>query len=121
MALSTAFVVFTVVSVAAILWLVFVTAPKSGNENVVVYVAICSLLGGFDVVSAKALGIAVKLSFSGHSQMFYPDTYIFTLVTSLIHCRVVNMFACSFLCSALPPGAHALTCAEELLVFIEGM
>lgn len=32
------------------------------------------------VMSVKALGIALKLTFSGTNQLFYPQTWVFTLV-----------------------------------------
>jgi multidrug transporter EmrE-like cation transporter len=40
-------------------------------------------------MSVKALGIALKLTFSGTNQLFYPQTWIFTLV--VLTCVVTQL------------------------------
>ncbi|KAM3410583.1 hypothetical protein ACQJBY_002667 [Aegilops geniculata] len=54
-----------------------------------VYIGICSLFGSLSVMSVKALGIALKLTFSGMNQLVYPQTWFFTLV--VIACIVTQM------------------------------
>jgi hypothetical protein len=41
------------------------------------------------VMSVKALGIALKLTFSGTNQLMYPQTWAFTLV--VISCIITQM------------------------------
>jgi len=59
-------------------------APREGGANLLVYVAICSVIGGFTVTSCKALGIALKLTAGGRNQLVYIDTYI---VAGVCHLR----------------------------------
>lgn len=47
--------------VVLIVWI----APAHGTSNIMVYVAICSLLGSFTVPSSKGLGLAAQDAFSG--------------------------------------------------------
>ncbi|CAI0556836.1 unnamed protein product [Linum tenue] len=54
--------------------------PRYGQTHVLVYIAVCSLVGSLSVMSVKALGIALKLTFLGMNQLVYPQTWAFTLV-----------------------------------------
>ncbi|KAJ8491917.1 hypothetical protein OPV22_013638 [Ensete ventricosum] len=46
----------------------------------VVYVGICSMMGSLTVMSVKALGIALKLTFSGMNQFVFVQIWFFTVV-----------------------------------------
>ncbi|KAG6507201.1 hypothetical protein ZIOFF_032542 [Zingiber officinale] len=59
----------------AALILVFRFAPQYGQTHIMVYIGICSLVGSLSVMSVKALGIALKLTFSGMNQLNYPQTW----------------------------------------------
>ncbi|KAJ8420733.1 hypothetical protein Cgig2_001609 [Carnegiea gigantea] len=80
MATQTAFLLY----VASVLVLVFILviyfAPVCGNSNVLVFTGICSLMGSLSVMSTKALGISLKLTFEGNNQLFYPQTWFFLVV-----------------------------------------
>ncbi|XP_057549851.1 probable magnesium transporter NIPA7 [Amaranthus tricolor] len=79
--------------VATVLVLVFILvlyfAPLCGNSNVLVFTGICSLMGSLSVMSVKALGISLKLTFAGNNQLLYPETWFFTLV--LLICILTQM------------------------------
>jgi hypothetical protein len=47
------FLLYSFVAVALILWLIFWVAPQHGQDNVLVYLGICSLAGSFTVTSCK--------------------------------------------------------------------
>ena len=64
-------------------------APKHGDTLLVVPLAICSLVGSLSVVSCKALGIALKLTFQGNNQLGDPDTWLCALVVAA--CVVTQM------------------------------
>ncbi|KAF3397445.1 putative magnesium transporter NIPA7 [Talaromyces pinophilus] len=49
-------------------------APRSGRTNPVIYMSICSLVGSVSVMSVKAFGIAVKLTFEGNNQFTHAST-----------------------------------------------
>ncbi|XP_042482294.1 probable magnesium transporter NIPA1 [Macadamia integrifolia] len=74
------FIVYTCIVVIMVLVLIFLFVPKYGQTHMVVYVGICSLMGSLTVMSVKALGIALKLTFSGSNQFKYFQTWFFTLV-----------------------------------------
>ncbi|XP_075508054.1 putative magnesium transporter NIPA1 [Primulina tabacum] len=73
------FVIYTctVLSLAAILIYWFV--PRYGQTHMVVYIGICSLTGSLTVMGVKAVGIALKLSFSGSNQFIFFETWFFTI------------------------------------------
>lgn len=69
--------------------LVLYFAPLCGHSNVLVFTGICSLMGSLSVMSVKALGISLKLTFEGNNQLFYPETWFFTVV--LMTCVITQM------------------------------
>lgn len=81
LALQPPFLLTAAAAAAAVTWLIAVAAPREGSAgSVLVYVAICSLIGGFNVISCKALGIAPKLTAAGHNQLAHLDTYLVAAV-----------------------------------------
>ncbi|CAI5929541.1 unnamed protein product [Closterium sp. NIES-64] len=89
LATEPAFVSYSVTTLAISVFLIFVLAPRYGSTNVLVYLAICSLLGSISVASCKALGIAVKLTLYGDNQLFYPETAFFAV--ALAACAVTQI------------------------------
>ncbi|KAI7884537.1 DUF803-domain-containing protein [Lichtheimia hyalospora FSU 10163] len=76
------------ISVFMIYWVV----PKYGKKNPFVYVSICSLVGSVSVMSIKAFGIAVKLTFAGNNQFTHPSTYAFGIVVAVCIVTQMNYF-----------------------------
>nr|XP_045604295.1 magnesium transporter NIPA2-like isoform X2 [Procambarus clarkii] len=62
------FVVYVALVTAAAFVLIFHFGPRFGSRNVVIYIAICSLIGGFSVLGCKAIGLAVKETISGTNE-----------------------------------------------------
>ncbi|KAF6251194.1 magnesium transporter [Scenedesmus sp. NREL 46B-D3] len=89
LAMQPGFLLYSVVAVGLILWLIFWVAPEHGQENVLVYLGICSLAGSFTVTSCKALGVALKLTFQGDSQLVYVHFYLFLLI--VVTCLLTQM------------------------------
>ena len=84
------FTMFGGVGVGGAPVLMFWTAPKYGNTQVLVYVSICSLIGSLSVMSCKALGIAIKLTFEGgENQLMKKETLFFAVVVAA--CVVTQM------------------------------
>lgn len=54
------FVVYALLVVLMLIMLIVWIAPAHGTSNIMVYVAICSLLGSFTVPSSKGLGLAAQ-------------------------------------------------------------
>lgn len=78
LALAPGFVLYSLAALSATLYLIFKVPAEVQMNNILVYVAICSIVGSLSVVSCKALGIALKLTFlEGSNQLIYPQTYLF--------------------------------------------
>ncbi|XP_043917347.1 magnesium transporter NIPA3 [Protopterus annectens] len=76
------FIAFAIVTIIASLVLICFVAPKIGQKNALVYIAICSLIGAFSVSCVKGLGIAIKELLEKKPVYKTPLTYI--LLVSLI-------------------------------------
>ncbi|CAA0805845.1 Probable magnesium transporter NIPA3 [Striga hermonthica] len=79
--------------VGSVVILVFILiihfAPQYGHTNVLVFTGICSLMGSLSVMSVKALGTSLKLTFEGNNQLIYPETWFFMLVVAT--CVIMQM------------------------------
>ncbi|CAM6126564.1 unnamed protein product [Calypogeia fissa] len=89
LATEPAFLLYTVSVAAVVLLLIFHFVPRWGHTQVMVYVGICSLMGSLSVMSVKALGIALKLTFQGDNQLLYPQTSVFAMV--VVTCVLTQM------------------------------
>ncbi|CAI9271410.1 unnamed protein product [Lactuca saligna] len=74
------FLVYAVLVLVFVGVLIYRYVPLYGGTHLVIYVGICSLMGSLTVMCVKAVGIAMKLSFSGSNQFIYFQTWIFTLL-----------------------------------------
>ncbi|XP_075715992.1 magnesium transporter NIPA4 [Rhinoderma darwinii] len=70
------FIVYISVLFICCLVLIFVLSPRYGQANILVYLAICSLLGAFSVSTVKGLGIAVKGLLSGLPVVQHPLPWV---------------------------------------------
>lgn len=82
LAVQPGFVVYALIALSAVAWLCWEVAPKHGNSNILVYLAICSIMGSLSVMSVKALAVAIRLTFSGESQLGDPATLACVLVVA---------------------------------------
>ncbi|XP_020260501.1 probable magnesium transporter NIPA6 isoform X2 [Asparagus officinalis] len=67
-------------TLAIVLALILHFEPRYGQTNILVYLSICSLMGSLTIVSIKAIGVAIKLTLEGISQIAYPQTWFFVAV-----------------------------------------
>lgn len=67
---DTSFIVYVVLILSVTLFMALYVAPKYGHKNVSIYIIICSAIGSLTVMSCKALGLAMRDSFSGKSNDF---------------------------------------------------
>lgn len=80
LATEPAFLLYTASAIAIVLVLVLYCEPRFGQTNIMVYVGICSVIGSLTVMSVKAIGIAIKLTLSGSSQVAHFQTWVFAMV-----------------------------------------
>ncbi|XP_062207673.1 probable magnesium transporter NIPA4 isoform X3 [Phragmites australis] len=89
LATEPAFLFYAAIILAATFVLIYHFIPKYGQTHIMVYIGVCSLVGSLSVMSVKALGIALKLTFSGMNQLIYPQTWVFTIV--VVACIVTQV------------------------------
>ncbi|CAN8276687.1 unnamed protein product [Cochlearia groenlandica] len=89
LAMQPAFLIYVAASMSIVLALILYCEPLCGQTNVLVYIGICSLMGSLTVMSIKAVGIAIKLTFEGINQIWYPETWFFVMVATI--CVVMQM------------------------------
>ncbi|THU70769.1 hypothetical protein C4D60_Mb08t28490 [Musa balbisiana] len=94
------FIVYSCVVVIVVLVLIIRFAPRYGQTHMVVYVGICSMMGSLTVMSVKALGIALKLTFSGMNQFVFVQTWFFTVV--VVICCLLQLNYLNKISQALP-------------------
>ncbi|THG20681.1 hypothetical protein TEA_002302 [Camellia sinensis var. sinensis] len=70
-------------AVSIVLALILYFEPRCGQSNILIYLGICSLIGSLTVVSIKAIGIGIKLTLDGISQLAYPQTWFFMSVAAV--------------------------------------
>jgi len=73
-------------------FMIYKIAPKYGKKNPLIYLSICSTVGGVSVMSVKAFGIAVKLTLAGNNQFTHPSTYVFIILCSVCIMTQMNYF-----------------------------
>ncbi|KAF8012530.1 hypothetical protein BT93_I0633 [Corymbia citriodora subsp. variegata] len=83
LATQSAFLIYVGATISMVFALVLYFEPRYGQTNILVYLGICSLMGSLTVVSIKAIGIAIKLTLEGISQIAYPETWFFVTVAAV--------------------------------------
>ncbi|KAJ0467763.1 putative magnesium transporter NIPA [Helianthus annuus] len=80
LATAPGFLVYACIVLIVVGILIYRYVPLYGGTHLVIYVGICSLMGSLTVMCVKAVGIAMKLSFSGSNQFVYFQTWFFTIL-----------------------------------------
>ncbi|XP_059647508.1 probable magnesium transporter NIPA6 isoform X3 [Cornus florida] len=89
LATQPAFLIYVAATLSIVLALILHFEPRYGQTNILVYLGICSLMGSLTVVSIKAIGIAIKLTLEGISQIGYPQSWFF--LTVAIICVITQL------------------------------
>ncbi|KGN43231.1 probable magnesium transporter NIPA6 isoform X1 [Cucumis sativus] len=89
LATQPAFLVYIAAIASLVLALMLYFEPRYGHVNILVYLGICSLMGSLTVMSIKAIGIAIRLTLEGISQVAYPQTWLF--VTVAVVCVITQL------------------------------
>ncbi|KAM7507650.1 hypothetical protein LguiA_018103 [Lonicera macranthoides] len=89
LATQPAFLLYTASAIAVVLVLVLYCEPRYGQTNLMVYIGVCSINGSITVMSIKAIGIAIKLTLEGSSQVARFQTWVFVMVA--ISCIITQL------------------------------
>lgn len=91
MFLSVGFLVWGGICIAASLILIFFVAPRYGKQYMLVYISVCSLIGGLSVSTISGVGSAIILSIQGQNQFKHWFLYFLiafvtvTLLTEIVY------------------------------------
>lgn len=91
--LAPGFLVFASIIVVSSLLLIFVAAPRWGKTNMLVYISICSIIGGLSVVATQGLGASIITTFRGENQFRHWFMYFligFVVCTLLTEINYLN-------------------------------
>jgi drug/metabolite transporter (DMT)-like permease len=91
-ALHPGFILYALAVVVFAIFMIYKVAPVHGKKNALIYLSICSTVGSISVMSVKAFGIALKLTFAGNNQFSHPSTYIFMILTAVCILTQMNYF-----------------------------
>jgi hypothetical protein len=89
------FLTYTGVIIVGCVFIIFWAGPRYGKKSMLVYLSICSLIGGLSVVATQGLGAAVVAQASGipqFNQWFLYVLFVFvvcTLLTEIIYLNVI--------------------------------
>ncbi|CAL4133679.1 unnamed protein product [Meganyctiphanes norvegica] len=83
------FIVYVVIVLTIALVMLLHFGPRYGTQNVTVYIAICSLIGGFSVLGCKALGLSIRETINGRNQ--FDNWMTWFALLSLIVCVTIQM------------------------------
>ena len=89
MAARPGFVAYAGATVGFAAYLATRVYPTHGSSNILVPIGICSLVGSLSVMSCKALGTALKLTFQGRNQLLEAETWMCAAVVGA--CVVTQM------------------------------
>ncbi|GKT70595.1 DUF803 domain membrane protein [Colletotrichum tofieldiae] len=116
-AVQPTFLSYVAAVIAFSLLMVFKIAPVYGRNSPLVYLSVCSVVGSISVMSTKAFGIALKLTFSGENQFTNLSTYAFPLIMAgciVIQMHYFNMALSLFPSSVVNPLYYGLFTAATL-------
>lgn len=68
----------------------FYLGPKYGNQNIIVYLLLCSAVGSLTVVFCKGLGVSLRETISGDADDFH-NWVLWFLVIATILCIMIQM------------------------------
>ena len=83
------FLLYSSIVIGLSIYLIFWVAPLKGQTNILVYIAICSLIGSLTVVGCKGLSIAIKLTMAGQNQFKNPLAWFFLIAVAT--CITIQM------------------------------
>ncbi|KAK0553648.1 hypothetical protein OC846_000478 [Tilletia horrida] len=127
MFLSIGFLIWLGGCIVASLVLAFVVAPKYGKKNMLVYIGICSLIGGLSVSTTSGLGSAILLTIRGENQFKHWFIYFllaFVVCTLLIEINFLNKALELFNTAMVTPTYYVLftTCTLiSSIVLFQGL
>lgn len=76
------FISYCLLTMISLLFLIFLFAPRYGNQNILVYILICSILGSYTVMSCKGIALGIKEILAEGTNLSYVYTLVFVLTAA---------------------------------------
>lgn len=98
------FLAFTGTVILACTIIIFFAGPRWGNQSMLVYISVCSLIGGLSVACIQGIGAAIIAQAQGIPQFNQWFTYfiiVFVIVTLLVEIVYLNVSSQVVLCEHL--------------------
>jgi len=97
--ISPGFLAYAGCIIVGCLFVVFWVGPRYGKKSMLVYLSVCSLIGGLSVVATQGLGAAIVAQIGGEEQFKHWFLYVLfvfvicTLLTEIIFLnKALNVF-----------------------------
>lgn len=126
LAIHPGFLLYSAVALGTTCYLIWRVPAEVQMGNILVYIAICSTVGSLSVMSCKALGIALKLTFEGANQLVFPQTYFFlavviaAVVTQMNYLnKALDLFNTAIVTPIYYVMFTTLTIAASMIMFYE--
>ncbi len=101
--------------------LIFYFAPKYGKKNMMIYITVCSLIGGLSVSVTSGLGSAILLSIRGQNQFKHWFIYFllgFVVITLLVEINYLNKALELFNTATVTPTYYVIFTGATLITSI---
>lgn len=88
------FIAFGVTVIVACIGIIIFAGPRWGNQSMLVYLSVCSLIGGLSVACIQGIGAAITAQAQGIPQFNQWFTYfiiVFVTVTLLVEIVYLNV------------------------------
>lgn len=98
--ISPGFLSYAGVIIVGCLCIIFFVAPKYGKKSMLVYLSVCSLIGGLSVVATQGLGSAILAQARGipqFNQWFLYVLLVFVITTLLTEIVFLNVSTAALL------------------------
>lgn len=119
--LAPGFLSWAGVCIVASLVLIFVFAPKYGKKHMMIYITVCSLIGGLSVSVTSGLGSAILLSIRGQNQFKHWFIYFllgFVVITLLVEINYLNKALELFNTATVTPTYYVIFTGATLITSI---
>jgi len=92
-ACNAGFIAYIILVAAGAVWLVFYASRRWGNTNPLIYITITGTIGSLSVMGCKGLGVGIKQTVTGTSQLSNPALWMIlvivaTCITVQVQCTV---------------------------------
>lgn len=119
--LAPGFLSWASICIVASLVLIFVFAPRYGKTHMMIYITVCSLIGGLSVSVTSGLGSAILLSIRGQNQFKHWFIYFllgFVIVTLLVEINYLNKALELFNTATVTPTYYVIFTGATLITSI---